>query len=102
MDILNNNFVFLDVETPNHYNDAISSIGLYVLKEDGELIEDYYLVNPETSFDDFNINLTNINPLMVKDKPNFLMIWNNIKRFFFCYIKSSYKINSFCCKKTTV
>ncbi len=82
MDIMDNNFVFLDVETPNHNNDSISSIGLYVLRKDGELIEDYFLVNPETFFDDFNIKLTNINPSMVKDKPNFLMVWDNIKDYF--------------------
>lgn len=83
MSILDNNFVFLDVETPNHQNDAISSIGLYIMKNDGEIIEEYYLVNPETYFDDFNIQLTKIDPKMVEDKPNFVQIWEKINEYFY-------------------
>ncbi len=82
MNILDNNFVFLDVETPNHLNDAISSIGLYIMKRDGEIIEEYYLVNPETYFDEFNIQLTKIDPKMVEDQPNFLQVWEKIKEYF--------------------
>ena len=67
-------FVF-DVETPNGSNDRISSIG-FALIEDGQVTETgEYWVNPETRFDDRNIELTGITPNAVKDAPTFPQVW---------------------------
>ena len=76
------NFTFVDVETPNFSNSAISSIALIHMTSDGEIIEKYTLVNPEQHFDQFNIELTGITPQMVKDAPTFNKVWNEIKTYF--------------------
>ena len=53
-------YIAFDVETPNHLNNRMSAIGISVI-ENGKIIEEFYsLVNPETSFDPFNIQLTGI------------------------------------------
>ena len=58
--------VAFDVETPNSHNDRISSIGITVV-ENGIIADNlYYLVNPETYFDMFNVQLTGITPEMAK------------------------------------
>ena len=50
-------FIAFDFETPNHNNDRISAIGISVI-EDGTIVDSYFsLVNPETNFDTFNIEL---------------------------------------------
>ena len=72
-------YVVFDVETPNSRNDRISAIGLVVV-EDGELTTDFYtLVNPETDFDAFNINLTGITPRMVRNQPTFPVLWELLR-----------------------
>ena len=59
-------YVAFDVETPNSRNDRMSAIGVTVI-EDGEIAEEFYtLVNPETRFDPFNIQLTGITPAAVE------------------------------------
>ncbi|MCI5773341.1 MAG: hypothetical protein MR210_02160 [Erysipelotrichaceae bacterium] len=82
MNIFANNLIFLDVETPNHYNDAVSSLALYILKPSGELIEEAYLVDPETFFDEFNIQLTNIDRQKVKGQPTFGQLWPKLAAYF--------------------
>lgn len=48
-------YVVFDVETPNHYGDRMSAIGISVI-EDGRIAEEFFsYVNPETYFDVFNI-----------------------------------------------
>ena len=76
------NFTFLDVETPNFSNSAISSIALIHMTTDGEIIEKYTLVNPEQHFDNFNIELTGITPQMVENAPTFDNVWSKIKPYF--------------------
>ena len=72
-------YVVFDVETPNHLNNRMSAIGISVI-EDGKITEEYYtLVNPEQSFDYFNVQLTGISEQSVKDAPNFPMVWDKIK-----------------------
>ena len=72
-------YVAFDVETPNRYNDRISAIGISVI-EDGNITEEFYsLVNPETFFDNFNIQLTGITPEAVKDAPTFAQLWPQIE-----------------------
>lgn len=75
-------FVFFDVETPNRNNDRISSIGLIVVESGKVIYEACHLVNPETQFDRFNIQLTGITPNRVKDAPNFKKLWDEIGLFF--------------------
>ena len=72
-------FIAFDVETPNHNNDRMSAIGISVI-EDGEIVDEFYsLVNPETYFDAFNVQLTGISEELVADKPNFAELWETIE-----------------------
>ena len=72
-------FVCFDVETPNHYNNRMSAIGITVI-EKGKIVSEYYsLVNPEQSFDYFNIQLTGISPRMVRNEKTFPEIWEEIR-----------------------
>ena len=75
-------FVAFDVETPNARNDRMSAIGITVV-EDGEITEEFYsLVNPETRFDPFNIQLTGISPEAVENEPTFPELWETIEPIF--------------------
>ncbi len=58
-------YIAFDVETPNCRNDRISAIGVTV-------------VDPECSFDPFNVSLTGITPEMVADKPTFPELWQEL------------------------
>lgn len=72
-------YIAFDVETPNHMNNRISAIGITVV-EAGEIIQEIYsLVNPESSFDSFNIALTGITPEMVAEAPTFPQLWEQIE-----------------------
>ena len=72
-------YVVLDLETPNRFNDSISSIGI-VIVEEGEVVDKIYtLINPEQEFDEFNINFTGIHPYDVVDSPTFDEYWQDIK-----------------------
>ena len=69
---------FFDVETPNKKNDRISSIGLIRATSEGEIIDRVqFTVNPEEPFDDFNMRLTGLSPVAVKDSPCFRSLWED-------------------------
>ena len=71
-------YVVFDVETPNRYNNRMSAIGISVI-EKGIITEEYYsLVDPEQSFDPFNIRLTGIDDCLVQDAPTFPEVWAQI------------------------
>ena len=71
-------YLALDVETPNARADALCSIGV-VYKEYGQTVfEREYLVDPETHFDPFNIDIHGITPSMVYDAPTFPEVWGEI------------------------
>ena len=71
-------FVAFDVETPNHYNNRMSSIGITVI-ENGKIVDSFSsLVCPETYFDAFNMTLTGITPEMVDEAPSFPELWQEI------------------------
>lgn len=74
-------FVF-DVETPNHNNDRISSIGIVMMHGSTILNTYHYLINPEVPFDDFNVRLTGISSDTVKDSPAFPEVWGQIRSLF--------------------
>lgn len=72
-------YVAFDVETPNFRNDRMSAIGVVII-EDGEQTTSFYsLVNPETHFDSFNIQLTGITPRMVLNQPTFPVLWELLR-----------------------
>ena len=72
-------FVVFDVETPNRLSNRMSAIGITVI-EDGAITEEFYsLVNPETHFDYFNVQLTGISSETVKDAPTFPELWREIE-----------------------
>ena len=72
-------FIVFDVETPNRFCDRMSSIGITVI-ENGEITEEFYsLVNPETRFDYFNVQLTGISEETVKNAPTFPQVWAQIE-----------------------
>lgn len=72
-------YVVFDLENPNFRQNSICSIGLLVVRDN--IIEDKIdlLINPEDSFDNFNINFTGISPSMVVDSPTFKEVWPEIK-----------------------
>lgn len=75
---MSHRYIAFDIETPNAHNDRMSAIGITVV-DDGKIIDSFYtLVNPETHFDSFNIQLTGITPEMVADQPNFATLWEKI------------------------
>ena len=72
-------YIAFDVETPNRYNNRISAIGISVI-ENGAITEEYFsYVNPETSFDYFNIQLTGIDEDTVADAPTCPELWTRIE-----------------------
>ncbi len=71
-------FVCFDVETPNHLNERMSSVGVAVV-EDRMIVDEFYtLINPEQPFDEFNVGLTHISPEAVKNAPTFLQAWETL------------------------
>ena len=72
-------YIVFDVETPNSHNDRMSSIAIAVV-EAGEIVEQFHtLVNPEAPFNYYNVALTEITPDMVRDKPTFPQLWEQIE-----------------------
>lgn len=75
-------YIAFDVETPNFRNDRISAIGVAVV-ENGTITEQFStLVDPETHFDRFNIELTGITPESVRNKPAFPQLWQELEPLF--------------------
>ncbi len=71
-------FIVFDVETPNYFNDRMSSIGVAVA-EGGKITETFSsLIDPETHFDRFNIALTGISPELVYGAPTFGELWEKL------------------------
>lgn len=71
-------YLAFDVETPNFRNDRISAIGLALI-ENGSICDRFYtLVDPETYFDPFNVELTGITPEAVHNAPDFRDLWAQI------------------------
>ncbi len=67
-------FVAIDFETANRKWSSICAVGM-VMVDGGKIVDEYYsLVNPEDSFDSFNINIHGITPAAVAKMPNFRVI----------------------------
>ncbi len=72
-------YIAFDVETPNHWNNRMSAIGITVI-EDGEITQEFFsYVDPEQPFDWFNTQLTGIGPETVQGAPNFAALWPQIE-----------------------
>lgn len=72
-------YIVFDVETPNRANDRMSAIGITAIK-DSKIVANYFsLVDPETHFDYFNTQLTDIDAEKVKNAPNFAELWKKIE-----------------------
>jgi DNA polymerase-3 subunit epsilon len=74
-------YTVFDVETPNHYNNRISAIGITVLEEEQIASSFFSYVNPEEDFDYFNTQLTGIDESTVADAPTFPELWERIEPF---------------------
>lgn len=72
-------FIVFDVETPNSFNNRMSSIGITIVEDRQIICELDTLVNPQTHFDMFNVELTGITPEMAKKGPVFPELWSEIE-----------------------
>ena len=76
---MTDSFVAFDIEMPSQRKPRISAIGITAV-EKGKITEKaYYLVNPETKFDPYVIDLIGITPEMVENEPTFPEIWEKIR-----------------------
>lgn len=74
-------YTVFDVETPNHYNNRMSAIGITRITG-GKITDSFFsYVNPEVRFDIFNTQLTGIDADTVKTAPTFPKLWETIKPY---------------------
>lgn len=78
--------VVFDVETPNCKNDSICSIGMIIIQGNKIVDKFYSLVNPEDSFDPYNIRIHGITEKSVLNAPTFPELWEEIKDYFSKYL----------------
>ena len=85
--------VAFDVETPNHKNDKICSIGLTLI-ENGYITDtQHYLINPECEFNYLNIQIHGIRPEDVMHAPVFPEVWDNIRELFQTHLVVAHNAN---------
>lgn len=68
----------IDFETANSYHDTACSLGVALLKNGEITLSKEFLINPESHFDDANIEIHKITEDMVKDSPTFQVIWDEV------------------------
>ena len=75
-------FVAFDIEMPTQAVFAISAIGITVVK-DGRISDRFYsLVDPQTKFSKYVVELIGITPEMVKGAPTLPQLWKRISAYF--------------------
>lgn len=74
-------YTAVDVETPNRNNDSICSIGIVHMEYGAPVYRREFLVNPREHFDDYNIKIHGITPIMVENAPLFPEVWAEIEPF---------------------
>lgn len=79
---MTNRYIVYDVETPNRKNNRMSAIGITIIEQNQIVDSLYTLVNPETYFNAFNIDLTGIAPNDVLHAPTFPLLWKRISPLF--------------------
>lgn len=75
-------YIVFDTETPNWHNDRMCSVGICVVEDFSITHQRYELVDPEVSFDAFNIQLHGIFPELVAGKPIFSALWAELRPLF--------------------
>lgn len=74
------NFIAIDFETATSQRTSVCSLGICEVKNNKIIHRDSMLIRPEPlEFNPYNIKIHGITPDMVADKPNFAMLWDNIK-----------------------
>ena len=78
---LNNKYEYIaiDFETANSNLSSACAIGLVGARNGKVVYSDYYLINPNEIFTDYNIAIHHITPEMVKDAMTFPEVWEIIK-----------------------
>ena len=78
---LNNKYEYIaiDFETANSNLTSACAIGIVCARNNKIVYNNYYLINPNEEFSDFNIAIHHITPDMVKDAYTFLEVWGEIK-----------------------
>lgn len=74
-------FIAVDVETANSDVSSICQLGLACVKNDGTITPISVLVDPETTFDSFNIDLHGIDERQVTGQANFENVIQNFRAF---------------------
>lgn len=83
----------IDVETPNCKNDTICSIGITIIEDNRIIDNKYYLINPETYFDDRCVQIHGITEEDVVDALTFPQVWEVIKDYFSCYLLAGHNLS---------
>ncbi|MCQ2462716.1 MAG: hypothetical protein MJ177_04835 [Clostridia bacterium] len=73
------NFAAIDFEMPNNFSPKICAYGTALIKNGAITETDGSLVNPQTSFENFIIELIGITPAMVAGQPTFPEIWDRLR-----------------------
>ena len=68
-------FIALDVETASADSASICQIGIACVASDNSILTWSTLVNPETEFAPFNVQLHGIDPEIVRAAPTFSQVW---------------------------
>lgn len=77
-------FITIDFETSNNSMDSACSLGI-VKVHNNEIIgkKHYYIKPPTLDFNQYNVDIHGITPEIVKDKPTFPAIWDEISHLFY-------------------
>ncbi|MGD9605337.1 MAG: exonuclease domain-containing protein [Bacilli bacterium] len=75
-------YIAFDFETANQYPTSACSIGLVGVTNNKIDFAVSYLINPEESFSDFNINIHHITEAMVANAECFPAVWEKIRPYF--------------------
>lgn len=82
MDNVSLDYIAIDFETASSSLTSACSIGIIGVKNDKVVVSEYYLIDPEEEFNEYNILIHHITPLDVKGKPTFDKVWERIKKYF--------------------
>ena len=78
----NLNFVAIDFETATSIRSSICEIGITIVNNSTVIKSKSWLVQPENNeYDDFNIYIHGITPVMTKKAPTFPVIWNEVEPY---------------------
>ena len=78
---LNNKYEYIaiDFETANSNLTSACAIGIVGARNGKIVYNNYYLINPQEEFSEFNITVHHITPEMVENERTFPDVWNEIK-----------------------